>query len=97
MCVEKSGSAVDRRVVVTAVLFGVEVNNLSTIGDQVVDGVESIGLDNGGEGDHLALSTRMPDDTLDETLAACDRVEINLSGGVGEAHGVSCVDECSIG
>ena len=93
----KSGSAVDRRVVSAAVLFSVEVNNLSTVGDQVVDGVESIALDNGGERDHLALSTRMPDDTLNETLAASDREEVNLSGGVGETHEVSCVDELSIG
>jgi hypothetical protein len=39
----------------------------------------------------------MPDDTLNETLAASNREEVGLGGGGQKAHGVSCVDELSIG
>ena len=70
--------------------MNVEVSHLSTIGDQVVDGIQSIGPDNSGEGGHLALSTRMPDHTLDEPLGSRSaREEIDLSGRVGQLHQVS--------
>ena len=82
-------SAHHRGVVVTSVSMNVEVSHLSTVGNQVADGVQSIGLDHGREGDHLALSTRVPDHTLDEPLSSRGAgVEINLSGGVGQLHGV---------
>ena len=78
--------------------MNVEVSNLSTVSNQVADGVQSISLDNSGEGDHLTLSTRMPDHTLDKTLSRGSAgVEVNLSGGVGQLHRVCCVDELSIG
>ena len=68
----------------------VEVSHLSTVGNQVADSVQGIGLDHGGEGDHLALSTRMPDHTLDEPLSSRGAgVEVNLSGRVGQLHRVS--------
>ena len=76
----------------------IEISHLSTIGNQVADRVQGITLDNGGEGDHLALSTRMPDHTLDEPLSSRSaRVEVNLSGGVDQLHVGCCVDELSIG
>jgi len=81
-------SAGDRRVIRTSICFEVEISHLSTVGDQVTDRIESIGLDYSAEGSHLALSTRMPDHTLDKTLATSDRVEIDLSGRVLELHGV---------
>ena len=68
----------------------IEVSHLSTISDQVVDRVHSISLDHGRECGHLALSTRMPDHTLDEPLSSRSAgVEINLGGGVGQLHRVS--------
>ena len=67
----------------------VEICHLRTVGDQVVDRVDSISLDNSGERGHLALSTRMPDHTLDKTLGRGGAgVEINLGGRVDELHGV---------
>ena len=84
---EVQASAHHGGVVVTSVSMNVEVSHLSTVGNQVADRVQSIGLDNSGEGDHLALSTRMPDHTLDEPLSSRGAgVEINLSGGVGQLH-----------
>ena len=69
--------------------MNVEVSHLSTVGDQIVDGIQSISPDHGGEGGHLTISTRMPDDTLDETLCLWSAgVEINLGGGVGQLHRV---------
>jgi len=79
-------SAGGRSVVRTLVCFSVEVSDLSTVGDQVTDRIESIGLDNSAEGNHLARSTRMPDDTLNETLATRDREEVGLGGGSQELH-----------
>jgi len=38
----------------------------------------------------------MPDDTLDETFASADRIEVDLGGRGVESHGVSCVDELII-
>jgi len=90
-------SAENRRIVGTSICFSVKVSDLSTVGDQVTDRIQSVRLNNGGEGHHLALSTRMPDDTLNETLAASNREEVGLGGGGQKAHGVSCVDELSIG
>jgi len=78
--------------------MNVEVNHLSTVGNQVANRIQSVSLNNGGEGDHLALSTRMPDHTLHETLCGRSaREEVNLSGGVEKAHEGRCVDELSIG
>ena len=62
-------SAHHRGIVVTIVAVNVEISHLSAIGDQVVDRVDSIGLDNSGERGHFALSTRVPDHTLDESLS----------------------------
>ena len=47
--VGNADSAVDRRVVITAVCFGIEVNNLSTVSNQVADRIQSVRLNNGGE------------------------------------------------
>ena len=81
-------SAHHRNIVVTIVAVNVEISHLSSIGDQVADRVQSISLDDSREGSHLALSTRVPDHTLDKTLATSDRIEVNLSGRVLELHGV---------
>ena len=68
--------------------MNVEVNNLSTVGNQVVNRVDSISLNNGGECGHLALSTRMPDHTLDEAFASrSDGIVVNLGGGSEKSHG----------
>ena len=80
--------AVDRGVVNPIVCFSVEIRNFSAVGEIVADVVESIGLNNSAKGSHLAFSTRMPDHTLDETLATSSREEINLSGRGLELHGV---------
>ena len=72
----------------TSICFQVEVSDLSTVVDQVADVIESIGLDHGGEGSQFSLSTRMPDHTLDETLATGDGEEVNLSGRGLELYGV---------
>mgnify|MGYP004048690629 FL=1 len=90
-------SAHHRGIVVTIVAVNVEISHLSTIGDQVVDRVDSISLDNSGERGHLTLSTRMPDHTLDEPLSRGGAgVEINLSGRILELHGVPCFDSLNI-
>ena len=90
-------SAHHRGIVVTIVAVNVEISHLSTIGDQVVDRVDSISLDNSGERGHLALSTRVPDHTLDEPLSRGGAgVEINLSGRILELHGVPCFDSLNI-
>ena len=66
----------------------IEICHLSTVGDQVVDRVDSISLDNSGERGHLALSTRVPDHTLNEPLSRRSAgIEVNLSGRVDELHG----------
>lgn len=79
-------SAVDGRVIGTNVCFSVKVSNFCTVGDQVADRIESIGLDNSAKGSNLAFSTRMPDHTLDETLATADGVEVDLRGAGEELH-----------
>ena len=82
-------SAHHRGIVVTIVAVNVEISHLSSIGDQVADRVQSISLDDGREGSHLTLSTRVPDHTLDEPLSRGGAgVEVNLSGRVLELHGV---------
>ena len=76
--------------------MSVEVSYSCTVGNQVVNRIQSIGPDNSRERSHLALSTRMPDDTLDETLASADGIEVDLGGGGVESHGCFA-DELSIG
>ena len=82
-------SAHHRGIVVAIVAVNVEICHLSTVGDQVVDRVDSIGLDNSRESGHLALRTRVPDHTLDKPLSRRSAgVEINLGGRVGQLHRV---------
>ena len=95
--VGNADSAVDRRVVFALVLFQVEVNNLCTVGNILTNVIESVRLNTGGERSHLSLLTLVPDDTLNETLAAAHGKEVNGGGGGLELHWVSCVDELSIG
>jgi len=82
-------SAGDRSVVRTLVCFSVEVSDLSAVGKVVTDVVESVRLDTGGERGHLLrdLFSGVPDDTLDETLATSDRIEVDLGGRGLELHG----------
>ena len=95
--VRNAGSAIDRRVILTLILFQVEVNNLSTVSNILTNIVESVSLNTGSERSHLSLLTLVPDDTLDKTLASADGIEINGGSGGLKAHWVSCVDELSIG
>jgi len=81
-------SAVDGRVILTLILFQVEVNHLSAVSNIVADVIESIRLNTGGEGSHFSLLTLVPDDTLNETLAAAHGKEVNGGGGGLELHGV---------
>lgn len=90
-------SAEDGRVVITFVFFEVEVRNSSTVGNQLIHVIDCVGLNNSAERSHFSISTRMPDDTLDITLAAADRKEINLGGRGLELHGVSLDYLCIIG
>ena len=89
-------SAVDRRVVLASVIVEVEVTNSSTVGDVTLNIIPHADTIAGREGSHLALSTRMPDDTLDETLASADGVEVDLGSSGVESHGCFA-DELSIG
>ena len=89
-------SAIDRRVILASVIVEVEVTNSSTVGDVTLNVIPHADTIAGGERSHLALSTRMPDDTLDETLASADGVEVDLGGGGVESHGCFA-DELSIG
>ena len=51
----------------------VEVAHSSTVGNVLVNIIHCIRLDTSGERDHtlIILCLRVPDDTLDETLATC--------------------------
>ena len=85
--IEKSiGSAIKRRVISASVCFEVEVTDCSTIGDVAVHIIYHVSLGAGGERSHLSLSTFVPDDTLDKTLASADRIEVDLCGGGVETH-----------
>lgn len=68
--------------------MNVEVSHLSTVGDEVVDIIHHISLDNSGERGHLTVSTRVPDHSLDESLGCGGAgVEVDLSGAGEELHG----------
>ena len=86
--VGNADSAVDRRVVITAVCFQVKVQDFSTVGDILVDVINGVRLHTSGERSHLSLLTLVPDDTLNETLAAAHGKEVNGGGGGLELHGV---------
>ena len=89
-------SAVDRRVILTSILFSVEVTNSGTVSDVTFNVILHADAIAGGERSHLRLLiTRMPDDTLDETLASADGIEVDLGGGGVESHGCFA-DEHSI-
>ena len=82
-------SAHHRNIVVAIVAVNVKISHLSAIGDQVVDRVDSISLDNSGERGHFALSTRVPDRPLGETmLTRSNGEEVDLSCGGQELHWV---------
>jgi len=87
-------SAINRAVIFTSVLFSVEISHFCTVGEIVTDVIESIRLNTSAEGSHLLREffSGVPDHTLDETLAAGDGEEVNLSGRGLELHWVSCVD-----
>ena len=57
-------------VIFASVLIEVEVTDTSTIGDVSFNIILHTNAITGREGGHLALSTRMPDTTLDESLAS---------------------------
>jgi len=91
-------SAVDGRVIFASVFFQVEVNHLCTVSNIVTDVIESVRLNTGGERSHLSLFTLVPDDTLNESLAAAHGKEVNGGGGrFGVAWGCVPVDALSIG
>tara|TARA_Y100000004_G_scaffold132865_1_gene150021 strand:- start:520 stop:786 length:267 start_codon:yes stop_codon:yes gene_type:complete len=80
-------SAEDRGVIRTSVLFSVEVKNLSTIGNVVMDLILHLNLKNGRKCGHLIVSARVPDSTLGETmLTRALREVIDLCGRGGESH-----------
>ena len=89
-------SAVDRRVILASVIVEVEVTNSSTVGDVTLNVIPHADTIAGGERSHFSLSTFVPDDTLDETLASADGIEVDLGGGGVESHGCFA-DELSIG
>jgi len=79
-------SAVDGRIVLTLILFQVEVNHLGTVSNILTDVIESVRLNTGGERSHLSLFTLVPDDTLDKTLASAHGEEVDLGGRGLELH-----------
>ena len=83
-------SAVDRGVVRTLIWFKVEISYGGTVSDVVVNIIHHVRLGASGEGSHLLrdLLSRMPDHTLDVTLASANGEVINLSGRGLELHGV---------
>jgi len=81
-------SAVDGRIVLTLILFQVEVNHLGTVSNILADVIQCIGLDTGGERSHLSLFTLVPDDTLDKTLASAHGEEVDGGGRGLELHWV---------
>jgi len=91
-----SVSAVDRRVIFAFVLFEVEVTDGSTIGDVSFYIILHADTITSGEGSHLSLTTLVPDNTLDETLASANRIEVDLCGGGVESHVVRCFDPLNI-
>ena len=74
----------------TFVSIEVEVTYCSTIGNILIDVVHCVRLHTSGERDHtlIILCLRVPDDTLDKTLASADRIEVDLCGGGVESHGL---------
>jgi len=96
--VGNADSAVDRRVILTLILFQVEVNNLSTVSNILTNVVESVRLNTGGERSHLReFFSGVPDDTLNETLTSADGEEVDLKSRGLKSHWVSCVDGLIIG
>ena len=90
-------SAHHRSIIIALVLLKVESNDLSTIHDCLVDIVAIIRLHTGGEGLDLIVTTRVPSHTLDKTVSAADRIEVDAAGGVLELHWVSFADVLIIG
>ena len=74
----------------TFVSIEVEVTYCSTVGNILIDVVHCVRLHTSGERDHtlICIRLRMPDDTLDETLASANRIEVDLGGGSVESHGL---------
>ena len=72
----------------TFVSIEVEVTYCSTVSNILIDVVHCVRLHTSGERDHtlIILCLRVPDDTLDETLATRDRIEVDLCGGGVETH-----------
>ena len=72
----------------TFVSIEVEVTYCSTVCNILIDVIHCIRLDTSGERDHtlIIFCLRMPDDTLDETLASANRIEVDLCGGGVETH-----------
>ena len=67
--------------------MNVEVCNLSTVGNVLVSIVDHLRLNDGGEGAHLIVSTRMPGHAAHVAGARRgDGVVVNLSGGGEELH-----------
>ena len=79
-------SAVDRRVILASVIVEVEVTNSSTVGDVTFNIIPHADTVTSGEGSQLSVTSFVPDNTLDETLASANRVEVDLCGGGVESH-----------
>ena len=79
-------SAVDRRVILASVIVEVEVTNSSTVGDVTFNIIPHADTVTSGEGSQLSVTSFVPDNTLDETLASANRIEVDLCGGSVETH-----------
>ncbi len=73
----------------TFISIEVEVTYCSTVSNILIDVVQCVSLDTSGERDHtlIIFCLRMPDDTLNETLASANRIVIDLGGRSKELHG----------
>ena len=82
-------SAHHRRVVRSLVGVEIEICDLSTVGDVVMDLILHLNFENSTECGHLSIRTRMPDSALSETMLTSSlRKIVNLCGGSLELHGV---------
>ena len=72
----------------TLVSVEIEVAYNSTVGNILINVIHCIRLHTSGERDHtlIILCLGMPDNTLNETLASANRIEVNLCGGGVESQ-----------
>lgn len=79
-------SAVNGRIVFASVLIDVEVTDGGTIGNVSFYIILHADTVTSGEGSQLSVTSFVPDNTLDETLASANRIEVDLCGGGVESH-----------